>query len=72
MNPEFPQHDPHSYHHHGRLSTCGVYNMQCVRDKYAALFAHGACTMQQLMWQVEITGVAHSIKICFAVLDAPV
>ena len=46
--------------------------LQCVRDKYAALFAHGACNMQQFMCQVEITGVAHFIKECFAVLDAPV
>ena len=35
------------------------------------MFVQGACTMQQFMWQ-DITGVAHLIKDCFAVLDAPV
>ena len=43
-----------------------------VRDKYAALLAHGACIMQHFMWQVIITAVADCIKDCFAVLDAPV
>ena len=46
--------------------------LQCVRDEYAALTVHGACTMQQFMWQVDLTGVAYFIKDCFAVLDAPV
>ena len=45
--------------------------MQCVRDKYAALFAPSICTMQQFMWQVDLTGVAHFVMDCFDMLDAP-
>ena len=47
----------------GRVNTCGV------RDKYAALYTNGACTMQQFMWQLDITGVAHFVMDCFDVLD---
>ena len=43
--------------------------LQAVRDKYAALFTNGACTMQQFMWQLDITGVAHFVMDCFDVLD---
>ena len=30
---------------------------------------NGACTMQQFMWQLDITGVAHYVMDCFDVLD---
>ncbi len=43
--------------------------LQAVRDKHAALFAHGDCTMQQFMWQVDITGVAHFVMDCFDLMD---
>ena len=48
--------------------------MQCVLDKYAALFVDGASTMhmQQFMWQQDVIGVAHFVKGCFDMLDAPV
>ena len=37
----------------------------------AAHFGVGARTMQQFMWQVNITGVAHFVMDCFDLLDAP-
>jgi len=43
--------------------------LQALRDKYAGLFASGACTMQQFMWQADITGVAHFVMDCLDVLD---
>ena len=46
--------------------------VQCVRDKYAALFACDNCTMQQFMWQADLVGVAHFVRDCFAMLDAQV
>ena len=46
--------------------------LQGVRDKYAALFLDGASTMQQFMWQQDVIGVAHFVKDCFDLLDAPV
>ena len=45
--------------------------LQSVRDKYATLFVHATYTMQQFMWQVDLPGVAHFIKDCFDLLDAP-
>ena len=48
--------------------------LQGVRDKYAALFVavDGASTMQQFMWQQNVIGVAHFVKDCIDLLDAPV
>ena len=46
--------------------------LQRVRDKYATLFVHATYTMQQFMWQADLGGVAHFIKDCFDLLDAPV
>ena len=37
--------------------------LQCVRDKYAALFLHGACTMQHFMWQVDTPVLRTSSRI---------
>ena len=49
--------------------------MQCVRDRYPALFSPAKITMQLFMWQHGISGVAHYIKDCFEMLgdldDAP-
>ena len=34
--------------------------LQGEQDKYATLFANGACTVQHFVWQVDITsGIAH-------------
>ena len=44
--------------------------MQCVRDRYPALFSPAKNTMQLFMWQHDIVGVAHFIKDCFEVLGA--
>ena len=44
--------------------------MQCVRDRYPALFSPAKNTMQLFMWQRDIVGVAHYIKDCFEVLGA--
>ena len=44
--------------------------MQCVRDRYPALFSPAKNTMQVFMWQHDIVGVAHFIKDCFEVLAA--
>ena len=41
-------------------------------SKAGCFLLHGACTMRQFSWQVDVTGVANFIKVCFAVLDAPV
>ena len=35
----------------------------------SALFTDGACTMQQFMWQLDITGVAYFVMDCLDVLD---
>ena len=44
--------------------------MQCVRDQYPALFSPATNTMQLLMWQHDILGVAHYIKDYFEMLGA--
>ena len=44
--------------------------MQCVRDRYPALFGPAKNTMRLFMWQHDILGVAHFIKDCFEVLGA--
>ena len=44
--------------------------MQCVRDRYPALFSPATNTMQLFMWQHDIVGVAHFIQDCFEVLGA--
>ena len=44
--------------------------MQCVRDRYPALVSPATNTMQLLMWQHDIVGVAHYIKDCIEVLGA--
>ena len=44
--------------------------MQCVRDRYPALFSPAKNTMQLFMWQHDIVGVAHFIQDCFEVLGA--
>ena len=44
--------------------------MQCVRDQYPALFSPAKNTMQLLMWQHDILGVAHYIKDGFEMLGA--
>ena len=44
--------------------------MQCVRDRYPALFGPAKSTMVLFMWQHDIVGVAHFIKDCFEVLGA--
>ena len=44
--------------------------MQCVRDRYPALFGPAKNTMRLVMWQHDIVGVAHFIKDCFEVLGA--
>ena len=53
-----------------RLMHVYMYSL-IVRDKYAALFVDGAGTMQQFMWQQDVTGIAHIVKDCFDLLDAP-
>ena len=45
--------------------------MQCVRDRCPALFSPAKNTMQLFMWQRNIVGVTHDIKVCFAVLGCP-
>ena len=44
--------------------------MQCVRDRYPALFGPAENTMQLFMWQRDTVEVAHYIKDCFGVLGA--
>ena len=44
--------------------------MQCVRDRYPALFSPANNTMQLFMWQRNIVGVAHFVQDCFEVLGA--
>ena len=44
--------------------------LQPIRDNYAGLFH--VTTMQQVMWQTDIVGVAHFIKDCFAHVQEPV
>ena len=44
--------------------------MQCVRDRYPALFSPAKHTMQLFMWQRNIVGVAHFVQDCFEVLGA--
>ena len=44
--------------------------MQCVRDRYPALFIPAENTMQLFMWQRNLVGLAHDIKDCFEVLVA--
>ena len=44
--------------------------MQCVRDRYPALFSPAKNTMQLFMWQRNIVGVAHFVQDCFEVLGA--
>ena len=44
--------------------------MQCVRDRYPALFKFANNTMQLFIWQRNIVGVAHFIQDCFQVLGA--
>ena len=51
--------------------------MQCVRDRYPALFSPAKNTMQLFRWQHDILGVAHYmytsmiyIKGCFEMLGA--
>ena len=46
-----------------------VAHMHCIDHIIAALFTNVACTMQQFMWQVDITGVAHFVMDCLDVLD---
>ena len=44
--------------------------MQCVRDRYPALFSPAKNTMQLFMWQRNIVGMAHFVQDCFEVLGA--
>ena len=44
--------------------------MQCVRDRYPALFSPAENTMQLFVWQRNIVGVAHFVQDCFEVLGA--
>ena len=44
--------------------------MQCVRDRYPALFSPANNTMQLFMWQRNNVGVARFVKDCFEVLGA--
>ena len=44
--------------------------MQCVRDRYPALFSPAKNTMQLFMWQHDSVGVAQYIMVCFDVLGA--
>ena len=45
--------------------------MQCVRDRYPALFSPAKNTMQLFMWQRDIVRVTHYIMDSFQVLGAP-
>ena len=56
--------------HDGRHLVFECPAMQCVRDRYPALFSPAKNTMQLFMWQRDIVGVAHYIKDCFEVLGA--
>ena len=44
--------------------------MQCVRNRYSALFSPANNTMHLFMWQRNIVRVAHYIMDCFEVLGA--
>ena len=43
--------------------------LQSIRDRYRypGLFGADLVTMQQIMWQLDIVGVAHYVMGCFAV-----